>query len=167
MIPQTIGNMNMIFLYLIMERIDISLLCLIVCHRNASPCKSPYFEVSSRSWRTSSVYQKKKKKCFLEQFPDYYKQVSEIRKISSCKIFPPFVIIFRYFVLFLDVLFLKGKDCSCFNNNFRLNLMKVKKKKGSKYFRNTSVVLFYLWNTISYIHICTYEHLYRCIYLTV
>lgn len=67
--------------------------------------------------------------CFLEQFPDYCKQVSEIRKIISCKIFPPFVIIFRYFVLFLDISFLKGKDCSCFNNNFRLNLMKVKKKK--------------------------------------
>lgn len=39
-IPQTIGNMHTIFLYLVMESIDISLLWLMICHRNALPCKA-------------------------------------------------------------------------------------------------------------------------------
>lgn len=116
MIPQIIGSMHTIFLDLIMESIDISLLWLIVCHRNALPCKSLYFQVSSRSWSTSNTYQKKEcvvwNSAHLTARRNYQKSHW---KTYSCEIFSSICNKIQVLCTFLRYFILKGQDYSQFN----------------------------------------------------
>lgn len=89
---------------------SISLLCLIIYHRNALPCKSLYFQVSSRSWSNSNIY--RKWMCFLEHCSPHCKK--ELSEISQENLFLwDFSSIGNYiwyFALFLDTLYLESKD---------------------------------------------------------
>lgn len=60
----------------------------------------------------------------MEQRPPYCKkELSEIslENLFLWDFFPPLVIGFRYFVLFLGISYLKDKDYSYSNKNFRLD----------------------------------------------